>query len=65
MKIQYIFVNAAVCAAAFVASAAAQSHLEIKVHTGHGANCSPKIKVDAIESKPSASPKGLLSNFGI
>jgi len=38
MKIHSIFVNAALCAAAFVASAAAQSHLEIKVHTGHGVN---------------------------
>ena len=38
MKIQPLFVNAAICAAAFVASAAAQSHLEIKVHTGHGVN---------------------------
>lgn len=36
MKIHYILVNATVCAALFVASAAAQSHLQIKVHTGHG-----------------------------
>jgi len=30
--------SATLCAAAFVGSAVAQSHLEIKVHTGHGVN---------------------------
>jgi glyoxylase-like metal-dependent hydrolase (beta-lactamase superfamily II) len=38
MKVRRAFVNAALCAAAFATAAAAQSHLEIKVHTGHGVN---------------------------
>ena len=38
MRIYRIFVNAAVCAALVAGSAAAQSRLEIKVHTGHGVN---------------------------
>jgi glyoxylase-like metal-dependent hydrolase (beta-lactamase superfamily II) len=38
MKIQNIFVNVAVCATALIASAAAQSRLDSKVHTGHGVN---------------------------
>ncbi|HTW64082.1 MAG TPA: MBL fold metallo-hydrolase [Bryobacteraceae bacterium] len=38
MKTHGILVNAVVSAALFAATAAAQSHLEIKVHTGHGVN---------------------------
>ncbi len=38
MNIHRIFLNAALTAAAFAVSAAGQSHLEIKVHTGHGVN---------------------------
>ncbi|MGA2879114.1 MAG: MBL fold metallo-hydrolase [Bryobacteraceae bacterium] len=38
MKIHRILVNAAAGVALFAAVAAAQSHLEIKVHTGHGVN---------------------------
>lgn len=38
MKVPRAFVNAALCAAAFATAAAAQSHLDIKVHTGHGFN---------------------------
>jgi len=38
MRIHRIFVNAAAGAALLAANAAAQSHLEIKVHTGHGVN---------------------------
>ncbi|MBV9768703.1 MAG: MBL fold metallo-hydrolase [Bryobacterales bacterium] len=38
MKIYYSFLNAAVGTALLAASAAAQSHLEIKVHTGRGVN---------------------------
>jgi len=38
MNIHRIFLNAAFTAAAFAVGAAGQSHLEIKVHTGHGVN---------------------------
>jgi len=38
MRIQRIFVNSVMGAALFAANAAAQTHLEIKVHTGHGVN---------------------------
>ncbi len=38
MNIHQNFVSAALSAAVFVASATAQPHLELKVHTGHGAN---------------------------
>ena len=38
MKFPRAFVNAALGAAAFATAGAAQSHLEIKVHTGHGVN---------------------------
>ena len=38
MRIHRIFLNAAVGAAVFAANAVAQSHLELKVHTGHGVN---------------------------
>jgi hypothetical protein len=36
MRINAAFAPIALGTAVFVASAAAQSHLEIKVHTGHG-----------------------------
>ncbi len=38
MRIHRIFLNAAIGAALLATNAAAQSHLEIKVHTGHGVN---------------------------
>ena len=38
MRIYRIFVNTAVGAVLFAANAAAQSHLDLKVHTGHGVN---------------------------
>jgi glyoxylase-like metal-dependent hydrolase (beta-lactamase superfamily II) len=38
LKLHPIFVHAAIGAALFAASAAAQTHFEIKVHTGHGAS---------------------------